>query len=200
MIAGILLIIFGNKTNIKYFTLFILFSVFIELIVGKLFKIYFDNNRPIFNAYAFICVGYYLYIYLEQFNKKWFRILISAFIISLLVGFYFQNMYDIITIPYNTGMILVLFAIGIYLFNLLFASQYENLFTNSRFWLAVGIIYFYSSLFPILIFVNKIQEIDKVFLGKLYRIVVYGNIFLMLGYLSAILCRLKFRIPSFTTR
>jgi hypothetical protein len=182
------LFIFKN-VNLKYFKLFLCISILFEIIIGKYLKYTFNNNIISTNIYVTICIVYYLFLYLGNYHMKLFKSLSFIYMLIFIISVQIQGIHSILTISYNFGMILVMVSIFIYLYNLIILGEFVSLVRLPRFWIACGILLFYSSLFPLLFYVNQLMVIDLEFTGLLFRIVSIGNIFLTLGYLFATLCQ-----------
>ena len=176
-----------------HWRLFVSISLLVEVIAGKYIRSIGMSTIPLFNLYALFCVAYYLFIF-GTFLKQHIRVKIfSIFLASVIFGFCIQPISSIQSFSYAFGMLLVMVTIFTHLFALLFIGEYKTLSQIPHIYLAMGILIFYCSAFPLLLFVNKFNEIDKTFSGKLFTLVSYGNIFLMIGYLGVVLCQMNFR-------
>ncbi len=180
---------FMRSNNIPYLISFIGVAVFFELILGKLMKYYYGTNILSSNIFVIICVLYYLFLFTYEFRRKWFWILATLYVVSILVSARTQGFQNIMSFSYNTGMFLVLFTVFRYLYDLVIEDVYKPLYQIPLFWMSIGLILFYSSLFPLLTFLNRFITVDMEFTLRLMDILSIGNIFLSLGYFSAILCQ-----------
>ncbi|MEO6693179.1 MAG: hypothetical protein ABIO44_12620 [Saprospiraceae bacterium] len=98
---------------------------------------------------------------------------------------FLQGLSQLNTITYNLGMLFVTIIILNYLKELINKVNTEYL-NQPIFYLCIGILLFYSALFPILTFNNQFISLDVNFAKELYSLVELGNVLLSLSYLMAI--------------
>jgi hypothetical protein len=185
-----------KKNNVVFLMPFLGLAVFFELVLGKLMKYYYDNNMITTNIFSIICVIFYLFLFTKEFRRKWFWAMASIYMFSLMVSSFVQGFMAIMSIAYNTGMILVMLAVFSYLYDLIMREQYKPLHQIPLFWMAIGILLFYSSSFPILNFLNRFIAADYDFALRMIDMLSIGNIFLSLGYFGTIICQKNIRTLS----
>src|SRR5687768_5666711 len=176
-LAFIISLLNYKHNSLKHLPLFLGIAIFFELILGKYLKYYFHSNIISSNLYVIICVTYYIYLFTIEKKRYFLYIFISLYTISVFVSLYIQGFNNIMTIAYNSGMGLVVLALFNYLYSLVITKAYLPLARQPIFWMSIGILFFYSSLFPLLIFANKFLAIDISFTRKLFKIISFGNIF-----------------------
>jgi hypothetical protein len=190
LIVALITAYINRKRNyVRYLIPFLVVVVFFELILGKLMKHYYGTNILSANVFVIICVLYYLYLFTYEFRRKWYWLLVSIYLCSILIGSFTQGFTTIMSFSYNIGMFLVLVVVFRYLYDLVIKDAYKPLYRSPLFWIALGIILFYSSLFPLLSFINRFMAVDMQFAIRLMDILSIGNIFLSLGYFGAIICQ-----------
>ena len=175
--------------TIPYYIPFLTIAVFFELVLGKILKYYYGGNLISSNIFVILCVIYYLYLYTHDFRPRWFWIMSAIYFVAIIISAVTQGFNTIMSFSYNTGMFLVLGAVFKYLHDLVIIDSYKPLYRMPLFWIAIGIIIFYSSLFPLLSFFNRFLALDYDFTLRLMSILSIGNIFLSLGYFGAVICQ-----------
>jgi hypothetical protein len=94
-------------------------------------------------------------------------------------------------ISYIAGLIFISGLIFMYFYDIIYINHYKNIMNDSLFYLSVGILIFFATNFPILVFVDLFITNAKKG-GPVYsNFIQLGNIFLSLGYLGASLCSKK---------
>ena len=183
-----------------YLLWFLGISVAFELFIGKYFKEMVGSNTVSNNIYVVPCVVYYLYVFTHN-QKKLIWIVASA-VFLLTVGFeiYMHQLTRIMTIAYNAGMLMVVWFIFQYLYDKVILNPFLDLLRIPEFWMAIGILLFYSSSFPILLFANRLMDAEYQLATKLLGLLPIGNIFLTLGYLMTVLCQIPIKIYSTSLR
>lgn len=178
-----------TENRVLFLVPFLGLAVLFELVLGKLMKYYYDNNMITTNIFVIICVLYYLFLFTQEFRKQWYWLLAGIYMISLGISSYTQGFMSIMSIAYNTGMIMVIVSVFRYLYDLIIRDHYKPLHQIPLFWMALGILMFYSSSFPILNFLNRFIYADYDFALRMIDMLSIGNIFLSLGYLGTIICQ-----------
>ncbi|MEP7197395.1 MAG: hypothetical protein ABI851_12815 [Saprospiraceae bacterium] len=105
---------------------------------------------------------------------------------------FLQGFSQLNTITYNLGMLFVTIIILNYLKQLIDDVD-TNYLNQPIFYLCIGILLFYTTLFPVLAFSNQFLSLDKDFAKVLYALVELGNVLLILSYLMAIFVGWKLR-------
>lgn len=185
-----------KENQVPYLLSFLAVAVFFELVLGKMMKYYYDTNILSTNLYSIICVYYYLFLFTREISKKWLWILVAGYTAAMMISAFTQGFVVIMSIAYNSGMIIVMGAIFKYLYDLIIRDHYKPLHQIPLFWMALGILIFYSASFPILNFLNRFIAADYDYAGKMIDMLSIGNIFLSLGYFGAIICQKNIKISS----
>lgn len=176
---------------------FILVSNLIENGFGYYLAIKYNDNVWLYNIFIIICISYYLFILKEKTINIKVRNIISkgqiVFIgLSILNMMFLQGFSQLNTITYNLGMLFVTIIILNYLKQLIDDVD-TNYLNQPIFYLCIGILLFYTTLFPVLAFSNQFLSLDKDFAKVLYALVELGNVLLILSYLMAIFVGWKLR-------
>lgn len=191
--AFICSLLIRKQNTIPYFVHFLGLAVFFELVLGKFLKWYLHTNIVSANIYVIISIVYFLFVFTREFRRSWHLPLLVTYLISLFISLFYQGLFSIMTISYNTGMLLVIFSIFMYLYDLIYKRDYRPLDRIPLSWMALGVLAFYSSLFPLFVFINRFMAIDLTFTIRLMELLSIGNIFLSFGYLGALLCQMNIR-------
>ncbi|MBK6699142.1 MAG: hypothetical protein IPG55_04435 [Saprospiraceae bacterium] len=195
LIALILSIYIAIKGGyiLPYFIRFIFISVLIEIIVGPFFALKDKNNVWLYNLMTIMNNSYYSYLLINGNSslksKKVFYICILCIIILGLSNYlYLQGPNIVNTYTYHLSMFFVSGLIIYYLKSLIENSEVESLIQLPLFWISIGILFFYASSFPLLIFMNQLIASKSDLVIPLYNIVQFANIFLSLSYIIALVC------------
>ena len=196
LVAGIVTAIATQPKAPPRFTLFLFAFVLLEA-VGKGVKEILDvTNLPIMNVSALGSVAYYLYVFLQPVRPSWIRPTLGIYAITIAISLLTQGLSEIMSAAYIPGMLITLGAILMYLHHLIVKSNYVPLKRIPLFWMAVGVMIFFCSVFPMLVFGNALSAVDRPLASRLWSLVSYGNIFLALGFLAVSLCQLNTRTSS----
>lgn len=197
LLLALMLALWLRKENqVPYFLSFLAIAVFFELVLGKMMIYYYGTNILTTNLYSIICVYYYLFLFTREISKKWLWILVAAYTVAMIISAYTQGFVVIMSIAYNSGMIIVMMTLFRYLHHLIIRDHYKPLHRIPLFWIAMGILVFYSASFPILNFLNRFIAADYAYAGKMIAMLSMGNIFLSLGYFGAIVCQKNIKTLS----
>lgn len=196
LLAFMLALWLRKENQVPYFLFFLAIAVFFELILGKMMIYYYGTNMLTTNLYSIICVYYYLFLFTREISKKWLWILVAAYTVAMIISAYTQGFVVIMSIAYNSGMIIVMMTLFRYLHHLIIRDHYKPLHRIPLFWIAMGILVFYSASFPILNFLNRFIAADYAYAGKMIAMLSMGNIFLSLGYFGAIVCQKNIKTLS----
>lgn len=196
LLAFMLALWLRKENQVPYFLSFLAIAVFFELILGKMMIYYYGTNILTTNLYSIICVYYYLFLFTREISKKWLWILVAAYTVAMIISAYTQGFVVIMSIAYNSGMIIVMMTLFRYLHHLIIRDHYKPLHRIPLFWIAMGILVFYSASFPILNFLNRFIAADYAYAGKMIAMLSMGNIFLSLGYFGAIVCQKNIKTLS----
>lgn len=197
LLLALMLALWLRKENqVPYFLSFLAIAVFFELVLGKMMIYYYGTNMLTTNLYSIICVYYYLFLFTREISKKWLWILVTAYTVAMIISAYTQGFVVIMSIAYNSGMIIVMMTLFRYLHHLIIRDHYKPLHRIPLFWIAMGILVFYSASFPILNFLNRFIAADYAYAGKMIAMLSMGNIFLSLGYFGAIVCQKNIKTLS----
>lgn len=199
LLAFIAAVWLRRENNVPFLVPFLGLAVLFELVLGKLMKYYYDNNMITTNIFVIICVLYYLFLFTQEFRKQWYWLLAGIYLISLGISSYTQGFMSIMSIAYNTGMIMVIVSVFRYLYDLIIRDHYKPLQQIPLFWMAIGVLMFYSSSFPILNFLNRFIDADYDFALRMIDMLSIGNIFLSLGYFGAIICQKNIKTLSISS-
>lgn len=192
------LLAIGYQLKTKKFSLvvgFILVIAILELFVARYFMIHYKNNYLIYTIISYLSVLFYLlYFRIDIKHIKMFR--------AYLVLFVFWQIFTIWNLvwgdgrnnanvnAYNLGMIISVFLVIRWFYKKLYIDDYEQLFYKPMLYVGFGILLFYTCSFPILSSINTLVISEKY--NMIYaNLLQIGNIFLSLGYLGAILCKIR---------
>ncbi len=164
-------------------------SVTVEVFLGYILALKYNNNDLLYNIYSFFCPAFYLYMYNRYFiSQSWSKILryttIAWFAISIVVLVSSERSFE--SFPYYSGMEFTTILIFVYFYQTLYLDDYRDLTREGMFYFSLGLILFIFTSFTILVFFNELTSQDMpVFF---FRLLQFGNLFLWAGCLGLVLC------------
>ncbi len=161
-----------------------------------------DSNTVSQNIFTFIEFIFYSWLFIREVNS----ILLRKFIIAASISFIVYTLFSFIfnpgifvfyLYPYLTGSILMVLFSCLYFFNLLRSEEYIELRKFPMFWVCIGIMFFYTGMFSVYMFIlqgNKPAHYDY---QRLFNIVSnIFNIILYSCFIIAFIChRIRKSIP-----
>ncbi|MDB4539277.1 hypothetical protein N9231_02585 [Saprospiraceae bacterium] len=187
--------IWKAKDELIFFRGFIFIVILFELIINHISAVLFGSNFISFNIFSYLCISYYLMVYIHYFKEeKWINWI--KYIAVLLFGFaicrfiYCLNNGIVDTLTYAIGLFIVCGLILRYFYHLLYIDTFRPINNDPLFYFSIGILLFFTCSFPILIHINKLVAVDGA--SSAYsNLLQMGNIFLSLAYLAVPLCTKK---------
>lgn len=147
------------------------------------------SNFAVINLYAFGCCTYYIFVYLHYFRShkhyKFLRWLSGVWVVA--AGIYLIlhiNYGGYLTLPYLIGLSIAVGCVVLYFDDVLKHRSDTNIFRDPYFYFSLGIVVFYVSGFPYLVFLDRL--LDTKLQAPLLQLIGIGNIFLALGYVGGI--------------
>ncbi len=175
-----------------YYLFFISTIFFFEIILDNWIFVGNKSNYGLVNISSKICAYYYLFIFWYSFkNRNWGKwvgyIFVTYVILSILYYTCWGSDKILDTVSYNVGILLTLPLVLLYLYEVIHKKVYYNVFKDAYFYFAFGILFFYTSAFPMIGFLNVLVTNNAQFQAYI-DLLNAGNIFLNLAYLGAALC------------
>ena len=197
LLSLIVIALFRMPSKLVGFNYFILYCVFVEWFVLKYTASVLGNNILYANLFVKTTIVYYLYLFITNnpnYNASFAWKVISAYIVFSFANFFFiEGMWNLNTYCFNAGMLAVIFYIFKYMYDAILKQTYFNLASHPIFWIGIGILFFYITLFPLFTFFNILLDKEPTLLNQLYVLVPIANIFLYTGYLITLLCPVLIR-------
>lgn len=189
----LLILMSRGRKSLPYLSVFLFMLIFLEVYLQVYWSIRFQYNIFVYNIISKLTVMYYIFIYYLHFrHAEWSKWILWIFGLWLILCLYF-NSFAVDTIhfdkiSYVSGLTFVTVLIIKYFYDIIYVQSYRNLKNDPLFYLSVGILLFFAANFPILIFadifINNIKRNSSLYSS----LISLGNIFLSLGYFSAVLC------------
>lgn len=176
---------------LPYFVIFLFISVVFEWIIEIWIERNFQNNFAAYAIFGSFTVSYYLFLYMREiFNVRANMIfwIVAYLLFSTLNLFVIQGLNKFNNLSYNIGMLMVVVSVFLYFKKIIIQAHSRKLITLPLFWLGLGLISFYCSVFPVLTFTNRLMELDMEFTSALYDIVQIGNSFLASSFIMVVVC------------
>lgn len=183
---------YKGRSPFPMFLPFMVMVVFVEVWFADWYYARYDNQFPVMNPYAKLCIYYYLFVFYRYFkDRSWglgLKWLIIAFaILTMTYNFFFHDQTQIDYMSYNLGYLILFPLMFRYLYEVIYKRPYYNVFHDPYLYFIFGLMLFYTSGFPILGFIN-ILITDNPYYTIYTKLLNLGNIFLSLAYLGAVLC------------
>ncbi len=197
LIVSLIIVFFTSNKKWEYdlpkFKIFIIVVCLAELIFGKYFKYFHGNNLIVFNIFFIFCIIYYSYTFLVDKinvkNKNIFVVLLISWTIFAISNFLcIQGVWNLNTITWSSGIVLVFGIVINYYLTLLKSEEILDLRFNEKFILTIGILGVYSTSFPLIVWLNKIHASNSFIITTQLNLVKFGNIILATSYLYIALC------------
>jgi hypothetical protein len=182
---------------LKFFSLFLGATVIVELGIKFIFyKFYKNSNYPVYNCFFLVqlfSMGYYFGLLIKSslFKKTITSLVFFYALFWLYTSFFFYKTLDV----WNAyaamlGDLMIIIITSRYLFELFTGSELTSLKKHSAFWIAVGIMFFYSCELPINGILNYLINHNKYILAKkAVKILLLLNILMYLIFIYAYLCQ-----------
>lgn len=187
-----------GKRSLTCFFSYIFLIALAEKVLRLMVPMEHGTNYWFYNLLIIVQIQFFAAFYAtaptlsKQSHKIWiFSLLVSA--ISAVNFLWGQGMHTVNNISYLLGLSFILLLVAMYFRNLISQELPVNLRSEPLFWLSIGILFFYASCFPYLVFVNAIVSSSEPVLKSLYTLVQIGNMFLSLAYIMVPLCTLTTR-------
>lgn len=156
-----------------------------------------SSNHWFFNLVSIIEFEFYFFLFIHalksEFGKKFTRLLIIIFPVLCCLNFMFiQSFFTFHTITYRVGAILIVFLCFKYFEQLLKSTGLINLVSLPMFWIATGLLFFYTGFF---IYMSAFDYIvyKKVSYSEMLWTIISDtlNAILYLSFLLSLLCHLQ---------
>ncbi len=189
----------GQNLYLKLFIIFLVVSLFVELLASFLIRIEKEENTVVlYNIFTTCEFGFYLWM-LRGFirnkiaNKIILFILFFFPIAALINIFFFQGRHGFQTFTYALGCLLIVGCCIFYFYELFLFPNAVNLLKQPPFWICSALLFFYAFTYPLYGLSNLMMSLPKVILKNIERITDLLNVFLYSMFSIAFLCKIKIR-------
>ena len=182
---------------IKGFTPFLFLSLIVE-IIGTLQIRRNVSNTLTYNLSTSIEITFYLWVLLNLLKGKFLkRFILGCIVIYPIISgldiFFIQGKDSFHSVGYALGCLLIVFFTIIFFYQLFAKPEATRLSKDSAFWIATGLLLFYSVSFPLFVFVNFMKTFPAILANNLQYILIVLNVFLYLLFSIAFLCRITIK-------
>lgn len=153
---------------LRYFSWFLLFTLFVQLTGYYYSVITHKSNHFIFNTFIFIQFLFYFFLFFKVFTKKWLRyfVVLAAVVFAGydILSFLFGHSFLIFNQTSNSlGSILIIVCSLLYFRVLFLSDTVVNYFRLPMFWIATGLLFYFTGNFAYLSLVGYIVQhnLDK---------------------------------------
>lgn len=191
----------NRELYLKFFVIFLVLSVFIELFASFLLQIKKQENTLfLFNIFGAFEIVFYIWAIRETIrNKKAKKIMLFVLLFypvaALINIFFFQGKHGhgFHSFTYALGCLLIVISCIYYFYELFLIPYSVNLLRQPSFWICTALLFFYAFTYPIYGLSNLMMSLPKVILINLERVVYLLNVLLYSMFSIAFLCRIKIR-------
>ena len=179
---------------LRLFPIFLLCTLMVELT-----SFYYGprGKSPIalYNFFTSVEFLFYMFVVRSAIHsdraKKIIVYIACLFIVVLTINFLFiQKIQVFSSTTYALGC-LIISILSIYFFYELFQTQSVNLIRQPAFWICTGLLFYYTSSFPIFGLFNYVRSVFII--KNLSTILLLLNVFLYSSFTIAFLCRIRAR-------
>lgn len=141
-------------TKAKYFLYSVWFIVFVEFLGSNFYRWFNMVNYSVYNTYALVQFSFYIYwirlLVKSEKKKKILSVLLIGFIVIHLIDDFFLHsfFYESTTYGYTVGVVFVIIAICIYLFEQFNSENVLTISSSKYFWFLIGILIFNATWLP----------------------------------------------------
>lgn len=177
---------------LRLFPPYLLLTLLIELYGVYLF-LENKNNLPLYNFFSSFEIAFYLYflsiVVTKPSIKRIIRVSSPLYLVLAALNILFmQGLNRFHTVTFSIGCLLIVFFSMYYFFEMFRLLKSENLSTNPAFWIVTGILFFYSSGFPMYGLVDLWANISPFLKKNFSNIISMMNIFLYTLFTIGFVC------------
>ena len=193
LLPAVLTIIYRKELSksLRIISFYVFGSLFFEILCWAIILLPFSNHQNhwainTFNLFEFICLSYYFFKTLKSSRlKQLIRIIsiLSLFLIIFFTAINFKdyNRYDNLT--HSIVYITLMFFVLLNFYEILYSEETFVLFNYSYFWIASGILIYFSGVFfvnlfgDIILFSNQLKNYYNIY----YFLLIIFRFFLAIG-------------------
>lgn len=189
-----------HPPHIGLFTAYLFLTFFAET-SGYILLLQQKDNSPIYNVYIIINFSYLIFLLRsflqEEGIKKVLSWTIIVFVVIALINLFFvQKWHSFNTYTFVLGSIAMVICSIYYFYHRMKFPDYKNLLRDPTFWIATGLLFFYTCSLPIIGLINFVSNIPRYVSNSFYLINLSLNIILYSLFSISLLCSLIFRKSS----
>lgn len=190
---------YNYEWHLKFFSILLGLTFFIEVLTLVMINLlYVRSTQWVYNLFVPIELVAYGYFYLLLLKKKWLkRLTLAISIVFPIAGlvttftvfhFYTWNSYQAI----GSALFSIVFAVSYY-YELFVSTEEFKLKNKPEFWIATGMIIFYSCQLPFLGTLNYLVKVSMELANTFLDVLDYIDILMYLIFCYAFLCRINTR-------
>ena len=156
------------------------------------------SNLPLYNSFMVLEFGFYLFVLKEIIRstivKKAMQWIVFLFLfISLTNLLFFEGAGELNTINYSLGCLLIVVYSIRFFYELFTLPESVDLIHEPAFWIISGLLFHYSTSFPLMGMLNFLSNLPLFLLEGLSQWLTWTNILLYSLFTIAFLCRIRIR-------
>lgn len=182
---------------LKLFPFFLTVTLIVE-IAGWWFTEHNMETAAFYNFFSLFEFVFYMYVLKNIILSQRIKTVISYTIIiysvlTLINIFFIQKINTFHTLTYSIGCLLIVIISMYYFFELFKSPSAVNLKKEPAFWIASGLLFFYTCTLPFFGLANYINSVLPVLVRNFKSILSMLNVLLYSLFTVAFLCRIKMR-------
>lgn len=186
-----------HPSHLALFIAYLVLTFFVE-ITGYILVVQQRENIPIYNVYMIINFSYLIFLLRSFLQDEGIRKVLSwaniIFIIIALINLLFvQKWHNFNTYTFILGSIAMVICSIYYFYHRMKFPDSQNLLSDPTFWIATGLLFFYTCSLPIMGLINFVSNIPRYVSNSFYLINLSLNIILYSLFSISLLCSLIFR-------
>lgn len=172
------------EKGLKFFPMYLIFSVVIELIVygiGDDVRVY---AYALYDFVTYFFISFYFYLILDK--DKLIIVFAMTYLIALLASLIIEEITSPLKIQSSVGTIIVFIYIVIYFTRLLQSDKVLSFYRLPSFWISVGLLIFNLGYLPVTFSMTTNRIVSR---EAVYILVTTISILLYTSYTIAFLCK-----------
>ncbi len=178
---------------------YLLFALLIE-VVGRLIRVKWGNNVPLYNGFSVLQTSYILYCFDQILKRPYIRNLIWAVPMLCIINIcFFQGFKTFHTYTYAISVLCFVVCSIDYYYSIFKAAKVDNLLTEPNFWFVTGVLLYYTTSLSIIGILNYISVLPPEMIKLTRKMLLNVNSIFYLILTIALLCKTNFRkyIPNY---
>lgn len=156
------------------------------------------SNLPLYNSFMVLEFGFYLFVLKEIIRSERVKatmqwVVFSFLLIAIVNLLFFEGAKDFNSVNYSLGCLLIVLYCVSFFYELFTLPESVDLIREPSFWIISGLLFHYSTSFPLMGMLNFLSGLPPFLMEGLYLWLTWTNILLYSLFTIAFLCRIRIR-------